>query len=338
MGTAEGMRAYSMDLRERVVAAVDRGMTQEQAAVTFGVSVNTVGRYLTRRRNTGSLAPTAYRHGPRPEKPQGLQAWLPAGLQVAADATLTEHAAAFPAEEGLVVSLATMSRAITTLPADDPAEALTPAGRRRRAGPAVEVKSLSATERDETARAQWRTDLQQVDPAQVVFVDECGTHTSMTRRRARAPRGSRARGAVPRNRGAMTTLLTGLSLAGMVPAMTVEGGTDTAVFATYLQHFLLPALSPGTVVVVDNVGAHKPERIRALFAAAGCRLLFLPAYSPDLSPVEEAFSKIKPLVKAAAARTRAALDAAIAVALAAVTAEDAAGWFVHAGYLTPQAT
>src|SRR4051794_12805835 len=122
----------------------------------------------------------------------------------------------------------------------------------------------------------------------------------------------------------------------MVPAMTVEGGTDTAVFATYLQHFLLPALSPGTVVVVDNVGAHKPERIRALFAAAGCRLLFLPAYSPDLSPVEEAFSKIKTLVKAAAARTRAALDAAIAVALAAVTAEDAAGWFVHAGYLTPE--
>ncbi|WP_448639610.1 IS630 transposase-related protein [Geodermatophilus sp. URMC 63] len=86
------MRAYSMDLRERVVAAVDRGMTQEQAAVTFGVSVNTVGRYLTRRRNTGSLAPTAYRHGPRPEKTQRLQAWLPARLQVAADATLTEHA------------------------------------------------------------------------------------------------------------------------------------------------------------------------------------------------------------------------------------------------------
>src|SRR3954470_19357463 len=140
MGTAEGMRAYSMDLRERVVAAVDRGMTQEQAAVTFGVSVNTVGGSLPRRRNTGSLAPTAYRHGPRPEKTQRLQAWLPARLQVAADATLTEHAAAFTAEEGLVVSLATMSRAITTLPADDPAEALTPAGRRRRPGRPLKSK------------------------------------------------------------------------------------------------------------------------------------------------------------------------------------------------------
>jgi transposase len=177
----------------------------------------------------------------------------------------------------------------------------------------------------------------QTDPFQVVFVDECGTHTSMTRRKARAPRGSRARGAVPRNRGAVTTLITGLSLAGMVPAMTVDGGTTAAVFAAYLEQVLLPWLRPGQVVVVDNVGAHKPDRMRALVEAAGCRLVFLPAYSPDLSPVEEAFSKIKALVKAAGARTRAALDAAIAVALAAVSASDAAGWFTHAGYPTPQA-
>ena len=159
----------------------------------------------------------------------------------------------------------------------------------------------------------------------------------VTRRRARAPRGTRARGAVPRNRGPVPTLLAGVSLAGMSPAMTVEGGTTAAVFAAYLEKVLLPWLRPGQVVVVDNVGAHKPDRMRALVEAAGCRLVFLPAYSPDLSPVEEAFSKIKTLVRAAAARTRAALDAAIAVALAAVTAADAAGWFAHAGYPTPQA-
>jgi transposase len=178
--------------------------------------------------------------------------------------------------------------------------------------------------------------MQQTDPTQLVFVDECGTHTSMTRRRARAPRGTRARGAVPRNRGAVTTLITGLSLAGMSPAMTVEGGTTAAVFAAYLEKVLIPALRPGQVVVVDNVGAHKPDRMRRLVEAAGCRLVFLPAYSPDLSPVEEAFSKIKTLVKAAAARTRAALNAAIAAALGAVTAADAAGWFTHAGYPTSQ--
>ena len=175
-----------------------------------------------------------------------------------------------------------------------------------------------------------------IDPAQLVFVDECGTHTSMTRRRARAPRGERARGRVPRNRGPVTTLLAGLSLAGMVTAMTVEGGTDTAVFAAYVEHFLLPALRPGQIVVVDNVGAHKPDRIRALIEAAGCLLVFLPAYSPDLSPVEEANSLLKTLIRAANARTRAALDAAIAAALAAVTTADAAGWFAHAGYETRQ--
>src|ERR671910_1997658 len=152
MGTADGMRAYSMDLRERVVAAVDRGMTQERAAVTLGVSVNPVARYLTRRRDTGSLAPTAYRHGPRPEKKARLQAWLPARLQVAADATLAEHAAAFTAEHGVAVSLATMSRALTTLPADDPAQVLTPSGRRRRPGRPLKQKPERHRARRDRAR------------------------------------------------------------------------------------------------------------------------------------------------------------------------------------------
>jgi transposase len=109
------------------------------------------------------------------------------------------------------------------------------------------------------------------------------------------------------------------------------------VFATHLEHVLLPVLAPGMLVVVDNVAAHEPDRIRELVTAADCELVFLPAYSPDLSPIEEAFSKIKALVTAAAARTRAALDAAIAAALNAVTAADVAGWFSHAGYLPRQA-
>jgi transposase len=124
------MRAYSMDLRDRVVAAVDGGMTQEQA-VTFRVSINTVGRYLARRRNIGSLAPTAQRHGPVPEKTQLLQAWLPDRLGAAADATLAEHVSAFASQRGVVVSAATMSRAIAALPGDDSDQALTPRGRRR---------------------------------------------------------------------------------------------------------------------------------------------------------------------------------------------------------------
>src|SRR4051794_18234287 len=239
-----------MDLRERVVAAVDAGMTQSQAAVRFGVSLRTVERYLARRRATGSLAATELRHGPEPKVRRQLQAWLPARLDVAADATLAEHVAAFVAAGGQRVSLAAMSRAIAGLPprfrsGADPGRAAAACGA------AVEAKSLTATERDETARARWRAQMSTIDPARLVFVDECGTHTSMTRRRSRAARGVRARGTVPRNRGPVTTLLAGVGVAGMSPAMTVEGGTTAAVFASYLDRLLLPDLRPGQVVVAD---------------------------------------------------------------------------------------
>ena len=122
-----------MDLRERVVAAVDAGMTQSQAAERLGVSVRTVERYLARRRATGSLAATEQRHGPEPTVRRQLHAWLPARLDAAADATLAEHVAAFVAVGGEPVSLASMSRAIASLPPGPGAER-TPSGRRRRTG------------------------------------------------------------------------------------------------------------------------------------------------------------------------------------------------------------
>jgi transposase len=135
-----GVRAYSMDLRERVVAAVDAGLTQSQAAARFGVSLRTVERYLARRRATGSLAATEQRHGPAPTVRQALQAWLPDRLEAAADATLAEHVAAFVDAGGARVSAASMSRAIAGLP-PDPDQARTPSGRRRRAGRPLKQKA-----------------------------------------------------------------------------------------------------------------------------------------------------------------------------------------------------
>jgi len=134
-----GMRAYSMDLRERVVAAVDAGLPQGQAAERFGVSLRTVERYLARRRVTGSLAATEQRHGPEPTVRRRLQAWLPARVAAAADATLAEHVAAFVADGGQPVSLSAMSRAITSLP-PEPGDELTPSGRKRRAGRPLKQK------------------------------------------------------------------------------------------------------------------------------------------------------------------------------------------------------
>jgi transposase len=158
----------------------------------------------------------------------------------------------------------------------------------------------------------------------------------MTRLRARAPRGQRgqrAYGKVPRNRGKNTTLIAAITLEGaMGESMTVEGATDAEAFEAYVEHFLAPSLSTGQVVVLDGLGAHRPQRIRELIEARGADLLFLPSYSPDLNPIEEAFSKIKALVRKEGARVREALVEAIGAALAAVTPEDAAGWFAHAGY------
>ncbi|MDP9476179.1 MAG: transposase [Actinomycetota bacterium] len=127
-------------------------------------------------------------------------------------------------------------------------------------------------------------------------VDECGMHTSMVRSRARAPRGTRAYGRVPRNRGKNTTLIASMTIEGaMGPAMAVEGGTDRFVFESYVEHFLAPALSAEQIVLLDNLGAHKTERVRELIEARGCEVWFLPSYSPDLNPIEEAFSKVKAL-------------------------------------------
>src|SRR5688500_20267932 len=138
--TLPGVRAYSMDLRERIVAAVDAGLNQAQAAERFGVSLRTVERYLARRRATGSLAATEQRHGPEPTVRRQLQAWLPARLDAAGDATPAEHVAAFVAAGGQPVSLASMSRAIAG-PPPAPEQQRTPSGRRRRAGRPLKQKA-----------------------------------------------------------------------------------------------------------------------------------------------------------------------------------------------------
>ena len=155
----------------------------------------------------------------------------------------------------------------------------------------------------------------------------------MARLRARAPRGERAYGKVPRNRAKNTTLIAAITLkGGMGEAMAIEGATDAGVFEAYVEGFLAPTLEAGQVVVLDGLGAHRTRRVRELIQRRGAELVFLPSYSPDLNRIEEAFSKIKQLVRKAAARTREALVAAIAAALSTVTLEDAVGWFVHAGY------
>jgi transposase len=172
-----------------------------------------------------------------------------------------------------------------------------------------------------------------VDPRRLVFVDEMGVHTSLAPLYGYSRKGERVRLEVPRNRGKNTTLLASMTLlGGMGETMAVEGSTDKEIFEAYVERVLAPTLEAGQVVIMDNLPAHKPAGVRELIEERGCELIYLPAYSPDLNPIEEAFSQIKAMLRRVGARTKDALVDALGEALSAVSAQDARGYFEHAGY------
>jgi len=171
-----------------------------------------------------------------------------------------------------------------------------------------------------------------LDPQRLKFVDESGVNLAMTRLYSRAPRGERVIGAVPQNYGQNITMSGALGVDGIQAVMTVEGATDTEVFRTYVRQVLGPTLAPGDIVVLDNLGVHKAVGIQQMLARRQSRLLYLPPYSPDLSPIEPCWGKVKVSLRKAKARTRDTLDVVITQALALITPTDARSWFMHCGY------
>jgi transposase len=164
------------------------------------------------------------------------------------------------------------------------------------------------------------------------FVDESGVNLAMTRLYGRAPAGERVVGSVPQNYGQSVTMLGALSVHGLRAVMTVAGATDADVFRTYVKQVLGPTLTRGDIVVMDNLQAHKAVGVQQAIARRGARLLYLPPYSPDLSPIEPCWSKVKTALRKVKARTRVVLDAAMAAAMVTVSHTDAWGWFKHCGY------
>jgi transposase len=154
--------------------------------------------------------------------------------------------------------------------------------------------------------------------------------------RARAPKGERAFGNAPKNWDKNVTLISSISLDGMGASMSIEGAVDGEAFLLYMEHFLCPTLKRGQIVVMDNLQVHKMKKVRELIEERGCSLVFLPAYSPDFNPIEEAFSKVKTLLRKAKARSFEALVEATGGVLSAVSERDALGFFDHCGYVTPQ--
>jgi transposase len=197
-------------------------------------------------------------------------------------------------------------------------------------------KSRTASERVESARRDWRKLTAVIDPSRWVWVDEFGSATGLTRTHARAPRGERAHASAPGKYGPNRTTIAALTLEGMGPGLILDEAMTTRGFESYVQYVLAPTLQPGQIVGLDNLRQHKSDRVRALIEDRGASIWFLPTYSPDCNPIEEAFSKVKTLLRSAAARTHETLVTAIWAALAAVTPADAQGYFAHAGYGRPQ--
>lgn len=164
-----------------------------------------------------------------------------------------------------------------------------------------------------------------------MFLDESGASTQMTRNYGRARRGERVREATPQGHWRTVTMLAALTTRGLQAPMTIASATDGDVFLAYLEQVLCPRLRAGQVVIMDNLAAHKVAGVRPLIESTGARLLYLPPYSPDFNPIEQAWSKIKQLLRSAKA-TSEALESAVAEALAAVTAENASAWFAHCSY------
>lgn len=203
-------------------------------------------------------------------------------------------------------------------------------------GSGTKKKTLHATERDtinaEQARKRYRRNIRCYPAKQLKFIDETGVNIAMTRRYGRAAKGQRVLDAVPKNFGRNVTILGALSCHGLDAVMTVDGATDAAVFRAYVEYVLAPTLKPGDVVVMDNLGAHKVTGIGAMIAAAGAKLVYLPPYSPDYSPIESCWSKLKTWLRGRKARTREALDEALTTIIPKISSRDAQGWFAHCSY------
>jgi transposase len=303
------MRPYSQDLRQRILDTIQRGDgSVRQIAGRFLVSVSFVTRLLRLHRSTDSLEPRPHGGGnPAVLTPEDLER-LRDLIRQQPDATLEECRQRL----GASCSTMTISRALSKLGLP----------RKKKVPRAQEQGSPEVQEK----RRDFCEEMAGIDPRRLVFVDECGANTAMTRTYGRAPVGQRVYTDTPGHWESIT-LTCGLRLSGVTAALAFPGATNASVFETYAEQVLAPELKPGDVVVWDNLKPHESEEAIEAVEAAGARVVPLPPWSPDLTPIEEMVSKVKGSLRSAAARTKETAYEAFGSALQDVTLDDIAGWF-----------
>ena len=307
------MKPLSTDLRERIVAAVDNheGCRREIAS-RFRVDVSCITRLLQLRRETGSIEPRPLGGGKPPALDRGGLERLRALVQKRPDATLEQ----LRQHLGLDGSIMLVWRAL------------------KRLGITRKKKTRHAQERDRPEvrkkRRRFRKEVKAIEPGRLVFVDETGVTTAMTPAYGRAPRGQRVVVSAPASWESVT-LIAAPGLEGTRAPLAFPGATNEAAFREYVESVLVPELRRGDVVVFDNLAAHLKPAVAEAIERAGARVMPLPPYSPDLTPIEAMFSKLKEFLRRAAARSKEALYDALGEALRQMTAQDILGWFQHEG-------
>jgi transposase len=308
-------RPYSQDLRDRVVAAVTSGRTCRATAALFGISVASVVKWSQRWRDTGSAAAKPM-GGRRPLRLTGEREWLLARIAEKPDLTLRAVMAEL-AERGTPASYGAVWRFF------------------RHEGITLK-KTLHASEQDRAdiarRRNRWKTHQGQLDPQRWVFIDETWAKTNITRRHGRCSRGTRLIAKVPQGRWRTLTFLAALRHDRITAPCVIDGPINGTSFRAYIEQFLVPTLSPGDVVVMDNLGSHKSQAVRRLIRAAGAKLFFLPRYSPDLNPIEQVFAKLKTLLRKTDPRTIEATWRNIGDLLDRFTPQECANYLANAGY------
>jgi transposase len=310
-------RAYSQDLRERVIEAGLTGPSLRQAAGQFAVAASTAIGWVKRLYVEGERG--ARRQGrPRGSKLDPHKEFLLSRLQEEPDMTLERMQRLLSEERGVRASLSTIWGLL------DQAEQT------------FKKKSVHASEQDRPdvveKRQAWFEGQLDLDPSKLVFIDETWATTNMAPRYDWSPRGERLRAGAPLGNRKKTTFVAGLRLTGMTAPMALDGSINGARFLDYVRRVLAPTLTPGDMVIIDNLTSHKSDEVGEAIEAVGATVCFLPPYSPDFNPIEQAFAKLKQLLRRAAARTLEAVRQAIEDLLASITPTECANFFAACGY------
>lgn len=310
------MATYSLDLRERIVDAVEQEVeSKREIAELFGVHESFIYKLLRQKRQRGDIAPLPHGGGASPILTQDLLTKLADLVANSPDATLDELRLEIKKKARFDVSISTICRALQSL------------------GLSRKKKTKLSSEADPEQRAAFREEQKTLEIEDLIFLDEFAINLAMTRTHARAPKGERAKVREPFNRGSKISAISAMGLQGVYAPMAIEGSFNCEVFDLYVEQMLVPILSPGKIVLLDNIKFHNSRRAIALIEAAGARVLHIPTYSPDFNPIEECISKIKEALRSFKARTKRKLYNALAKAIAMVTESDIRGWFEHCGYV-----